>query len=231
MACNNTYEPVLEQSVCDEMTRALPKCKELIQACYENPIRENCIPASAVCNGALLQPFYQDSGRNPYDVRKSCPVIDETLCNDKLGLLETYLNRPDVRHAVGTYGNEVDSYLNCNVQVNSQFQGAGDWMRPYVNHIPGLLDQDGINILIYAGDADFICNWFGNKAWTLELEWSGKDAWREAEDVKWGEVGELRKSSGGEFAFLRVYEAGHMVPEDQPARSLQFFNGWIHGGL
>ena len=28
--------------------------------------------------------------------------------------------------------------------------------------------------MIYAGDVDFICNWLGNKAWTLDLEWDGK---------------------------------------------------------
>ncbi|KAG2217560.1 hypothetical protein INT45_006727 [Circinella minor] len=231
MACNNTYGPVLKQSTCNKMIRSLPECKKLIQRCYKNSTPENCIPASSMCNNALLGPFYEGSGRNPYDIRKRCPVIDETLCDDKLGLLQTYLNRADVRHAVGTSGNQVDLYMNCNSEVNSMFQSAGDWMRPYVNHIPELLDQEGINILIYAGDADYICNWMGNKAWTLALEWSGKDAWRKAEDMKWGEIGELRKSSGGEFAFLRVYGAGHMVPQDQPANSLQFFNGWIHGGL
>lgn len=31
------------------------------------------------------------------------------------------------------------------------------------------------------------------------------------------------------FAFLRVYEAGHMVPYDQPEHSLEFINTWIHG--
>ncbi|KAI9278868.1 Alpha/Beta hydrolase protein [Phascolomyces articulosus] len=230
MACNSTYGAVLDPSTCNKMERAYPECQQRIEACYEDPVPKKCVAASSICNNALLEPFYELSGKNPYDIRKECAVIDESLCDDKLGLLQDYLNRIDVKSAVGS-SRYVNSYVNCNLQVNYMFQLTGDWMRPYVNHIPRLLDEDKVKILIYAGDADFICNWIGNKAWTLELEWSDRDAWRQAEDVEWNEVGEVRKSPDGRFAFLRVFNAGHMVPQDQPAHSLKFFNGWIHGGL
>lgn len=35
-----------------------------------------------------------------------------------------------------------------------------------------------------AADYDFICNWLGNKAWTLQFKWSGHDAFNSAEDKK-----------------------------------------------
>ena len=87
---------------------------------------------------------------------------------------------------------------------------AGDWMRPYVEYIPPLLES-GIKVLIYAGDADYICNWIGNKAWTVALEWSGSEGFAEADDVVWKSklTGKVRMFEN--FAFLRVYEAGHMV--------------------
>ena len=68
------------------------------------------------------------------------------------------------------------------------------------------------------GDADYICNHIGNKAWTLALEWSGQEAFNNAKDVKWTskltgkEAGDFRMA--GNFGFLRVFEAGHMVPYD-----------------
>jgi cathepsin A (carboxypeptidase C) len=46
-------------------------------------------------------------------------------------------------------------------------------MHNYQNQIPDLL-ENGIPVLIYAGDADFVCNWLGNQAWTLAL---GKAVW------------------------------------------------------
>jgi cathepsin A (carboxypeptidase C) len=38
------------------------------------------------------------------------------------------------------------------------------------------------------------------------------------------------RSSGG-FSFLRVYDAGHMVPRDQPAVALAMLNAFIFDTL
>ena len=69
-------------------------------------------------------------------------------------------------------------------------------MRPYVHDVPPLL-ENGLRVLIYAGDADFVCNWMGNKAWTLNLPWSGHDEFNQADDEDWitesgVKAGELR---------------------------------------
>ncbi len=67
----------------------------------------------------------------------------------------------------------------------------------------------------------------------MALEWSGQEEFNGAEDVLWTskltgrEAGEFRMA--GNFAFLRVYEAGHMVPYDQPEHSLEFINMFLHG--
>ena len=39
--------------------------------------------------------------------------------------------------------------------------------------------EGGIDILVYAGDADFICNWMGNLAWVNAMDWKGKEAFNE----------------------------------------------------
>ncbi|KAJ6895168.1 hypothetical protein NC651_021607 [Populus alba x Populus x berolinensis] len=48
-----------------------------------------------------------------------------------------------------------------------------DWMRNRALGIPALL-EDGIRLLIYAGEEDLICNWPGNSSWVNALAWSGK---------------------------------------------------------
>ena len=50
--------------------------------------------------------------------------------------------------------------------------------------IPDLL-HDGLDVLIYAGDVDYICNWLGNKKWVKALEWDGKEEFNLAEDKPW----------------------------------------------
>jgi cathepsin A (carboxypeptidase C) len=83
----------------------------------------------------------------------------------------------------------------------------------------------GIDVLLYAGEYDFICNWMGNHAWSLEMEWDHKDAFNAAANTTWtasdGEVGGSYISANeGQFTFLKVKDGGHMVPRDQPAKSL-----------
>lgn len=217
-------------------------CQNLISACYDNPANTvSCVAASDFCNNALLQPYYTSSGRSPYDIRKPCNLVEDSLCDDQLDLLQDFLNRDDIKNAIigandvsqrtATQSNST-MYANCNVHINYMFQRAGDWMRPYVHDLPSLLDDHQLRVLVYAGDQDFICNWLGNKAWTMELQWHDQKAWVSAPDREWGDnAGQLRTSPDGQLAFLRVYNAGHMTPADQPKHSLDFFNAWIQNTL
>lgn len=97
--------------------------------------------------------------------------------------------------------------------------------------------ESGIRVLIYAGDVDFICNWMGNKAWTMGLKWTGNSDFNNAGDNKWFYTNDQQASINGGLArtahskhgkgsltFLQVFEAGHMVPMDQPQAALALLN-------
>lgn len=105
-------------------------------------------------------------------------------------------------------------------------------MKPFHRLVPDLLER--IPVLVYAGDADFICNWLGNLAWTEALEWPGQKDYKKAEmktlknDL--GDKSGFIKSSGN-FTFARIHAAGHMVPYDQPLNSLDMFNKWLQKDL
>ncbi|KAI9048939.1 hypothetical protein LZ554_006789 [Drepanopeziza brunnea f. sp. 'monogermtubi'] len=226
MACGEGgYPAVLDSGECQAMENALPRCQSLIQSCYDSESVWSCVPASIYCNNAMIGP-YQKTGQNVYDIRGQCEDTSN-LCYSALGWISEFLNKAEVQKELGV---EVSSYDSCNFDINRNFLFQGDWMQPFHRLVPGILEQ--IPVLIYAGDADFICNWLGNQAWTEALEWPGQKAFNKAEikDIKLDngdKYGKIKNS--GNFTFLQVFGAGHMVPMDQPEASLDFLNRWIGG--
>ncbi|KAK5057801.1 hypothetical protein LTR84_011802 [Exophiala bonariae] len=227
MACGDGGWPaVLDKQSCQAMDNALPRCQSLIQNCYDSESVWSCVPASIYCNNALLAP-YQRTGQNVYDVRGKCKD-SSNLCYPELGWISKWLNEKSVMKALGV---EVDSYDSCNFDINRNFLFQGDWMQPFHRLVPGLIEK--FPVLIYAGDADFICNWLGNKAWADALEYPGHKEFKAAatkdlriDDSKKGrKIGDVKSS--GNFTFMRIHAAGHMVPLDQPEASLEFFNRWL----
>ncbi|KAI7365636.1 Carboxypeptidase Y [Hortaea werneckii] len=226
MACGDGGWPaVLSEQECTSMDNALPRCQSLIQSCYNSESVWSCVPASIYCNNAIIGP-YQRTGMNPYDVRKKCG--SNSLCYDELDWIQEYLNKPEVMKALGA---EVDSYDSCNFDINRNFLFQGDWMQPFHRLVPDILKE--IPVLVYAGDADFICNWLGNLAWTSELEWPGHESYKKApmEDLELLDDGTKIGSvkSSGNFTFVRLHAGGHMVPYDQPVASLDMLNRWLSG--
>jgi cathepsin A (carboxypeptidase C) len=228
MACGQGgQKAVLSESECQSMDNALPRCQSLIKGCYDSGSAWSCVPATIYCNNAMIGP-YQRTGRNVYDIRGECED-SSNLCYAALGWISKYLNQKDVMDALGV---EVDGYEGCNFDINRNFMFAGDWMQPFHQLVPKILDQ--IPVLIYAGDVDYICNWLGNQAWTNVLEWTGRKSYSDAKqkDLKISDddkdaYGKVKSS--GNLTFMRIYEAGHMVPMDQPKPSLDFLNRWLGG--
>ncbi|RKP05913.1 Alpha/Beta hydrolase protein [Thamnocephalis sphaerospora] len=220
MACKNSF---LSKEQCASMDAAYPTCARLINLCYRFPSSFACVPPAAYCNKQMLEPYVR-AGYNPYDVRVKCDP-STPLCYSEITAITKYLNLPHVMRELGA---KVSKFDSCNTDINRQFMMAGDWMRPYVRKVPKILEA-GIRVLVYAGDADFICNWMGNKAWTIEMEWAGKSKFSATKDQPWTvdgiDAGEVREV--GPLTFLRVYKAGHMVPYDQPANSLDMINRWL----
>ncbi|GAB5585821.1 hypothetical protein Unana1_00721 [Umbelopsis nana] len=205
--------PVFEESTCDSMKAALPRCKRLSEICYKHPTTLGCMPANLGCTKMAAGCY--ENGRNPYDIRKKCD--DNDLCYDVLNGLEIWANRPDVRAELGI-DDAVEKYESCQNQVGFRFGLSADGPKNFAPQVAEILAA-GIRVLIYAGDQDCICNWVGNKAWLLELDWTGKKGFQETEDEEWFSwltqqpAGEIRSYEN--LTFLRVYDAGHMASIQQ----------------
>mmetsp|Transcript_2139 Transcript_2139/g.5280 ORF Transcript_2139/g.5280 Transcript_2139/m.5280 type:complete len:170 (-) Transcript_2139:384-893(-) len=165
---------------------------------------------------------------NPYDMRVKC--AKPPLCYD-FSNVASYLARPEVQAKLGVTGHK---WADCDRGVALGFELDGDWMQSYQQLLPPQLAA-GIRVLVYAGDQDYICNWLGNQAWTRAMAWEHKADFNAAPVTKWhafkggAPAGEKRSAHG--FTFLRVYEAGHMVPRDQPAVALAMLNAFLDDTL
>jgi len=223
MAYNNTYGVKAVNYVEYKLMEwAVSGCVKSIQNCQNDT--SACPGAQAGCNLKLATP-YQLSGLNPYDVRIKCQVPG--LCYD-FSAETAWLDQDSTRKALGVTSASA-KWESCNMQVNQQF--SSDWMKNQQYTVPPLLAA-GIEVLIYAGDADFICNWMGNKAWTLALPWTGSTSFNAAADHDWEVAGKkagTARTFGG-FTFLQVNNAGHMVPRDQPENALAMIDTFISGG-
>lgn len=86
-----------------------------------------------------------------YDIRKKC---EGDLCYD-FSTMEDFLNLKSVRDALGV--GDID-FVSCSSTVYEAM--VTDWMRNLEVGIPAML-EDGIKLLVYAGEYDLICNWLG----------------------------------------------------------------------
>ena len=220
MACGGGgYDAVLDEAQCSSMDESLDECQSLIKGCYDGELSD-CQEAFDFCNTAFFNPYSQ-SGADVYDIRPDSKPVESGS--------EAWLNKDTTKQALGV---EVDtSYEECDSGVYSEFTHTGDWMKPLHLLIPDILEK--IPVLIYAGDADYICNWLGNRAWTKALEWPGKDAFNKAQ-VKPLEQGSEQYgniTTAENFAFVQIFEAGHFVPFNQPEGALDMLNRWVSGDL
>jgi cathepsin A (carboxypeptidase C) len=185
--------------------------------------------ATEYCASALSLLPYIIAGLNVYDIRKNCTDIS-TSCYPATGWATRWVNNERVMDALGV---KVNGYHSCNSNMTEDFMMTGDWMKPFSLLVPTLLEQ--IPVLIYAGDKDYICNWLGNLAWTNELKWPGQESYNAADFLplvmgsshEGREYGQVKSAMN--LTFMRIYEAGHMTPMDQPDKSLDFLNRWLGG--
>ena len=166
--------------------------------------------------GVPFAPFF-----NLYDIR--IPCSSPPLCYD-FSNLDRFLARVDVQTELGVTER---SWTSCNMIVHTFM--LGDWVTNMAAEVINVINN-GVQVLVYSGDKDFVCNWRGGEAWTNSLNWNKTEEFRNTQYLKWNlngvTVGEKKKIDN--LTFLRVYNAGHMVPMDQPEVALKMLEELIN---
>jgi cathepsin A (carboxypeptidase C) len=150
---------------------------------------------------------------NVYDIREKCE--HPPLCYD-MSTSDSILNEEDVQKVLGVEGRK---WVECATAPHTALMG--DLMKSMAERMTHILNY-GLEVLVYSGDKDFICNWRGGEAWTAAVEWNHKDQFSSADYQDWqvngASAGALKAVEN--LKFLRVYDAGHMVPMNQPEVAL-----------
>uniref|UniRef100_A0A7N0SVX3 Carboxypeptidase n=1 Tax=Kalanchoe fedtschenkoi TaxID=63787 RepID=A0A7N0SVX3_KALFE len=200
------------------INQMIPACVQTTKQCQNQD--DACLTAFDQCNDIFGDILSIAGDINYYDIRKKC--VGE-LCYD-FSNMENLLNLDSVREALGV-GN-ID-FVSCSSIAHEAM--LGDWMKDYEVATPPILEQ-GLRVLVYAGEYDLICNWLGNSRWVEAMPWSGQSSFVTVNMTSYmvdGQEAGLVKSFGP-LTFMKVHNAGHMVPMDQPSVSLQMIRGWMN---
>lgn len=213
---------IISKSDHQKINRFLPVCETAIKLCGTDGTT-SCMASLLVCNSIFNAIMKHAGDINYYDVRKKC---EGSLCYD-FSNLDKFVNQKSVRDAIGVGDLE---FVSCSPVVHEAM--LVDWMRNLEVGIPALLEDD-VKVLIYAGEYDLICNWLGNSRWVHAMEWTGQKKFGSSHEVPFvvdGSEAGLMKTHGP-LSFLKVHDAGHMVPMDQPKAALEMLKKWMEGSL
>ncbi|KAM3070492.1 hypothetical protein ACMFMG_010315 [Clarireedia jacksonii] len=212
---NNTYKSLISASQHTSYLNTYnSQCLPALQKCTSTTGSNSaCVSADDVCYDDIEGPL-SNGNFDVYDIREPSndPYPPETYV--------TYLQSSSVRTKIGA----ASTYQECANAPGQKFSATGDDSRSFLSTLSSVV-QSGIQVLIWAGDADWICNWFGNLAAANAITYSSSAAFNAAAVKSYtvnGVAGGTYKTAGN-LSWLRVFGAGHEVPYYQPALALQAF--------
>lgn len=195
-------------------------CIDQLKDCAARGINEICSIADNFCANHVENIYDIYLGRDEYDFRELVP--------DRFPyeFYVEYLNTPEVQAAIGTYVN----FTEGSQSVGNAFSTTGDDGRSVnaIEDIRDLIAQD-VSVVMYAGDADYICNWLGGQEVASMVDAPGYGSAGYVNITTDDNVVHGQVRQAGKFAFVRIYESGHEVPFYQPVVALSMFERVING--
>ena len=179
-------------------------CIDMLKRCKVTGSNDVCTAADNFC---YITTGNIDPERDQYDIRELT-----TGAGYPYNFYPEYLNQEHVLQAIGAEVNYSD-YINI---IYSTFESTGDDAREAgtIERVKYLVNN-GVYVVEYAGDADINCNWLGGE---VVASMSGPQGYNSAgyvniqtpDNVTHGQV-----KQSNNFAFARIYEAGHTVRESR----------------
>ena len=221
-ARNNSYYPIItsDSQYSSYLNTYNTKCAPALSKCHSSGANADCENSDSTCYNGIEGPISQLSDFDVYDIRapSNDPNPPETYVS--------YLQSSAVVKAIGAQS----AYQECPNAPYQKFASTGDNSRSFLSQLSDIV-KSGVTTVVWAGDADFICNWFGGLAAANAVSWSGQSQFAAAGLTPYTVAG----TQGGtvktvkNFSFLRVFGAGHEVPFYTPQLALQVFRQTMQG--
>lgn len=221
MTCGDGgYPSIFDDETCEKLYAKVPQCENLLNKCYESKYNRLVCSGAAIYCSQLEEP-YSKTGRNPYDISDKCG----DKCYPEINSIEEFMRLPEVIKAVGS---DVDDFVGCSNDVGLDFIVAQDGLRNEGSDVLAMLDA-GIDILFYDGAYDWICSWPGVYRLVERLRYARHAEFNAKPVTIWYVDGEAagETKAVGHLAWMKIYEAGHMVPHDKGKQAFAMFNQWI----
>ena len=215
---NNTYKRIISQSQhTSYMNSYTSSCVPALQKCTSTTSTSQnsaCESADTTCYNDIEGPISGAANFDVYDVREPSndPYPPETYA--------TYLQSSSVTKAIGAQS----TYQECPNAPYNKFANTGDDSRSFLSTLSTVV-QSGIAVILWAGDADWICNYEGGFNVVNSISWGSQSQFVNTPLKSYtvnGNSSGLYKNVGN-LNWLQVYQAGHEVPYYQPQTALQVF--------
>eukprot|EP01102_Stenamoeba_stenopodia_P019147 TRINITY_DN713_c0_g1_i1.p1 TRINITY_DN713_c0_g1~~TRINITY_DN713_c0_g1_i1.p1 ORF type:complete len:447 (-),score=93.55 TRINITY_DN713_c0_g1_i1:92-1432(-) len=214
-----TYAPFLKEH--GLIGAATEDASDLVYAAYKVLVEAHAFAEADVVGNALLELLVEAAGNvDVYDIRYKNGDPTDPL----QAALGEVLNRPTVLQLLNATGQQWTACAN-----GPYFKLEGDIEQSSAPLFTDILAE--IPVLLYNGNDDLICNLIGTNEWSAALDWPGQNQFNNAQNVSWvvaGEPAGYYKSAMG-LTHLIVYNAGHMVPFNQPENAWNMLYQFISG--
>ncbi|KAG0367365.1 Cell death protease, partial [Gamsiella multidivaricata] len=185
------------------------RCEDLVQTILQHSVTTDLSP---MCT-------------NQYDIR----LVDEypscgLLWPNELPQMKEYLTRNDVKAALHANG-AILPWTECSTRVSSALRF--DDSMPAISLLPAILDR--VNVLLFSGDKDLICNHIGTEYLISNMTWQDTKGFQDAPAIPWmvdNEPAGLWRQDKN-LTYVLLYNASHMVPYDAPLAALDMMNRFM----
>eukprot|EP00826_Nyctotherus_ovalis_P037941 TRINITY_DN3508_c0_g1_i2.p1 TRINITY_DN3508_c0_g1~~TRINITY_DN3508_c0_g1_i2.p1 ORF type:complete len:343 (+),score=46.23 TRINITY_DN3508_c0_g1_i2:300-1328(+) len=159
---------------------------------------------------------------NPYDIRRSS--TDEPV----MKLVSDFMNDCDIQALYGIKEcKKIEGLFSTKVKEYMKWE----FCTSYTGSLEILLES--VKVLLYYGTEDYRYNWKGGELLVNALNWKGKHKFSKAKYKKYYgdslEIGEYKMYD--RLAFMKIFNAGNMVPKDQGKAALHMINDFINDYL